>query len=118
MLGAGGTARVYKGMYAGKLVAVKEIAATAMLPHGRAEAALLSSLRHPYVLHFFGCCVHERHLYAPLLTALGHVAYPPRTASLGHVACPPHLTALGDTWHALPTRWFNVSVTSSRSYAT
>ena len=63
LLGAGGTARVYKGMYAGKLVAVKEIAATAMMPHGRAEAALLSNLRHPYVLHFFGCCVHERHLY-------------------------------------------------------
>ena len=49
--------------HAGKLVAVKEIAATAMMPHGHAEAALLSSLRHPYVLHFFGCCVHERHLY-------------------------------------------------------
>ena len=63
VLGAGGTARVYKGMYAGKLVAVKEIAATSMLPYGRAEAALLSSLRHPYVLAFFGCCVHERSLY-------------------------------------------------------
>ena len=63
MLGAGGTARVYKGMYAGKLVAIKEIAATNMLPHGRAEAALLSNLRHPYVLAFYGCCVHERHLY-------------------------------------------------------
>jgi serine/threonine protein kinase len=50
-------------MYAGKLVAVKEIAATGMLPHGRTEAALLSSLHHPYVLHFFGCCVHERYLY-------------------------------------------------------
>ena len=63
LLGAGGTARVYRGMYAGKLVAIKEIAATAMIPYGRAEAALLSNLRHPYVLHFFGCCVHERHLY-------------------------------------------------------
>ena len=31
--------------------------------YGRAEAALLSSLRHPYVLAFFGCCVHERLLY-------------------------------------------------------
>lgn len=63
LLGAGGTARVYKGMYAGKLVAVKEIASTAMIPYGRAEAALLSNLRHPYVLHFYGCCAHERHLY-------------------------------------------------------
>lgn len=63
LLGAGGTARVYKGMYAGKLVAIKEIAETAMLPHGRAEASLLSNLRHPYVLQFYGCCVHDRHLY-------------------------------------------------------
>ena len=63
LLGAGGTARVYKGMYAGKLVAVKEIASTAMIPYGRAEAALLSRLRHPYVLHFYGCCAHDHHLY-------------------------------------------------------
>jgi hypothetical protein len=62
LLGAGGTARVYKGMYAGKLVAVKEIASTAMIPYGRAEAALLSRLRHPYVLHFYGCCAHDHHL--------------------------------------------------------
>ena len=54
VIGTGGSSRVYRGMYAGKLVAVKEIAATAMMPHGRAEAALLSRLRHPYVLHFYG----------------------------------------------------------------
>ena len=30
---------------------------------GRAEAALLSRLRHPYVLHFFGCCHHQNYLY-------------------------------------------------------
>ena len=34
-----------------------------MLPHGRAEAALLSNLRHPYVLAFYGCSLHDRHLY-------------------------------------------------------
>ena len=63
LIGSGGSAAVYKGMYAGKLVAVKEIAATAMIPYGRAEAALLSRLRHPSVLHFFGCCTHANHFY-------------------------------------------------------
>ncbi|KAL1512405.1 hypothetical protein AB1Y20_005661 [Prymnesium parvum] len=63
VIGTGGSSRVYRGMYAGKLVAVKEIAAAAMLPHGQAEAAMLSRLRHPYVLHFFGCCRHHDYLY-------------------------------------------------------
>jgi len=63
LIGAGGMARVYKGMYAGTLVAVKEVAAGALTPSVCAEAALLSGLRHPAVLHMYGCCAHDANLY-------------------------------------------------------
>jgi serine/threonine protein kinase len=85
LIGAGGMARVYKvpctplhdtrvirgvhalspvqGMYAGTMVAVKEVAAGALTPSVCAEAALLSGLRHPAVLHMYGCCAHDAHLY-------------------------------------------------------
>ncbi len=89
LLGAGGTARVYKGMYAGKLVAVKELTSTSMLPYGRAEAALLSRLRHPYVLHFFGCCAHEHHFYIVtelMDTTLRDLLSRRDAASSGHLA--------------------------------
>ena len=68
VIGTGGSSRVYKGMYAGQLVAVKELATSKLAAgaagvHGLSEANLLSRLRHPFVLHFFGCCVHDSHLY-------------------------------------------------------
>ena len=54
---------ICQGMYAGTMVAVKEVAAGALTPSVCAEAALLAGLRHPAVLHMYGCCAHDSHLY-------------------------------------------------------
>ena len=54
---------IRQGMYAGTMVAVKEVAAGALTPSVCAEAALLAGLRHPAVLHMYGCCAHDSHLY-------------------------------------------------------
>jgi serine/threonine protein kinase len=53
LIGHGATACVYKGMLAGRMVAVKELLGGGTV--GRSEAALLARLRHPHVLQFFGC---------------------------------------------------------------
>eukprot|EP00048_Salpingoeca_helianthica_P005181 m.85141 g.85141 ORF g.85141 m.85141 type:complete len:1088 (+) comp13501_c0_seq3:327-3590(+) len=61
LLGGGGAAKVYRGMYLGNPVAVK-VYHPAMLDRNKIddfckETALLSALRHPNIVHIEGVCV-------------------------------------------------------------
>jgi hypothetical protein len=57
--GSGG--HVYKGKFGGKIVAVKEMMASAVSPGAlasfRNEVAMLTQLNHPSVVRFFGTCM-------------------------------------------------------------
>lgn len=61
VLGAGGTARVFKGMYQRRKVAVKMLYCMTLTPETVynfcQESALLSRLKHPNVVHVEGVCV-------------------------------------------------------------
>lgn len=66
-IGAGGAGQVWKGTYAGSTVALKQLYSNMMDPEDladfRAEASLLSQLRHPQIVTFFGVSAHESELY-------------------------------------------------------
>ena len=61
VLGAGGTARVYKGLYENKRVAIKMIYCMMLVPETitnfARENALLCSIRHPNIVQVEGICV-------------------------------------------------------------
>lgn len=61
VLGAGGTAKVFEGMYHGKIVAIKMLYCVTLVPETIAnfarENALLCSIRHPNIVQVEGICV-------------------------------------------------------------
>lgn len=61
VIGAGGTARVYRGLYRGRSVAIKMVYCLCLTASTVAnffrESALLSGLRHPNIVHVWGVCV-------------------------------------------------------------
>ena len=66
-IGAGGSGQVFKGMYSGHSVAIKELFTTLMDPNDleefKKEAMLLASLRHPNIVMFYGVSHNEKCFY-------------------------------------------------------
>lgn len=66
-IGAGGAGQVWKARYAGASVALKQLYSNMMdetdLEELRAEATLLSRLRHPNIVHFYGVCITETDVF-------------------------------------------------------
>lgn len=66
-VGAGGSGQVWRGRYQGTVVALKQLYSHMLDPEDidefKKEASLLSKLRHPHIVHFYGVAVGGNDVY-------------------------------------------------------